>query len=148
MWKYLFDQSYYKKKEIILKYMDINLCDKKRHFDFFSAWPEFDMICNNSLVKKELEIKFTSLKQSLLKIYSWLMEDKKRLNNFSLRGEQYILYNLSVPFYQKYMWKIIDYFKTPINKFKESLIRINFIRNNYHYLKNIISKKMRKNINL
>jgi dTDP-D-glucose 4,6-dehydratase len=132
-----------KNKEMILKYKDIDFASQKRHFDFFDAWPEFDMVCSNSLVKKELKIKFTSLRKKKKKTYSWLIEDMKRLNNFSLRGERYILYNLSVPFYQKYMWKIIDFFKVPINKFKQSLIRINFIRNTYYYLKNIISKRTR-----
>ena len=130
-----------KNKEMILKYKDIDFADKKRYFDFLSAWPEFDTVCSNSLVKKELKIKFTSLTESLLKIYSWLMADMKRLNNFSLRGERYILFNLSVPYYQKSIWKIIDFFKAPINKFKQSLIRINFLRNSYHHFKNIISKR-------
>ena len=130
-----------KNKEEILKHKDIDFASQRRHFDFFDAWPEFDTVCSNSLVKKELKIKFTSLRESLLKTYSWLIEDMKRLNNFSLRGERYILYNLSVPFYQKCVWKIIDFFKTPINKFKQSLIRINFIRNTYYYFKNIISKR-------
>ena len=126
-----------KNKEIILKYKDIDFADKNRHFDFFAAWPEFNSICSNSLVKKELKIKFTGLRESLFKIYSWLIEDMRRLNNFSLRGERYILYNLSVPTYRRYVWKIIDFFKTPINKFKQSLIRIKFIRNTYHYFKSL-----------
>ena len=71
------------------------------------------------------------------------MEDVKRLNNFSLRGEQYILYNLSVPIYQKCIWRIIDFFKAHINKFKQYLIRNNFIRNTYYYFKNISSKDTR-----
>ena len=129
-----------KNKEMILKYKDIDFASQKRHFDFFDAWPEFDTVCSNSLGKKELKINFTNLRESLLKTYSWLIEDMKRMNNFSLRGERYILYNLSVPFYQKCVWKIIDFFKAPINKFKQSLIRINFIRNTYYYFKNIISK--------
>ena len=126
-----------KNKEIILKYKDIDFADKRRHFDFFDTWPEFNSICSNSLVKKELKIKFTDLRESLFKIYSWLIEDKRRLKSFSLRGEQYILYNLSVPTYQKCAWKIIDFFKTPINKLKQSLIRIEFIRNTYHHFKNL-----------
>tara|TARA_B100002003_G_scaffold178872_1_gene166794 strand:+ start:85 stop:864 length:780 start_codon:yes stop_codon:yes gene_type:complete len=130
-------------KKKILKHKDIDFASQRRHFDFFDAWPEFDMVCSNSLVKKELKIKFTSLRESLLKTYSWLIEDMKRLNNFSLRGERYILYNLSVPFYQKCVWKIIDFFKAPINKFKQSLIRINYIRNAYYYFKNIIPKRTR-----
>ena len=104
---------------------------------------KFDTVCSNSLVKKELKIKFTNLRESLLKTYFWLIEDMKRMNNFSLRGERYILYNLSVPFYQKCVWQIIDFFKVPINKFKQSLIHINFIRNTYYYFKNIISKLTR-----
>ena len=132
-----------KNKEMILKYKDIDFADKKRHFDFFSFWPEYDTVCSNSLIKKELKIKFTSLKESLTKIYSWLMKDMKRLNNFSLRGEQYILYNLSVPFYQKCIWRIIDFFKAHINQFKQYLIRNNFIRNTYYYFKNISSKDTR-----
>jgi len=70
---------------------------------------KFDTVCSNSLVKKELKIKFTNLRESLLKTYFWLIEDMKRMNNFSLRGERYILYNLSVPFYQKCVWQIIDF---------------------------------------
>ena len=123
-----------KNKEMILKYKDIDFVNQKRHFD---VWPEFDTVCSNSLVKKELKIKFTSLRESLFKIYSWLTEDMRRLNNFSLRGERYILYNIAVPNYQKNAWKIIDFFKTPINKFKQSLIRIKFIRNTYHHFKNL-----------
>ena len=132
-----------KNKEMILKYKDINFTNKMRHFDFFSPWSEFDTVCSNSLVKKELKITFASLKETLLKTYSWLIEDKKRLNNFSLRDERYILYNLSIPFYLKYVWKIIDFFKSPINKLKQSLISIYFIRNTYHHFKNIISKRTR-----
>ncbi len=130
-----------KKKEMILKHKNIDFANETRHFDFFSAWPEFDMVCTNSLVKKELKIKFTSLTESLLKTYSWLMTDMKRLNNFSLRGERYILYNLSVPFYLKCVWKIIDFIKAPINKFKQCLILINFVRNTYHHFKNIAFKR-------
>ena len=128
-------------KKKILKHKDIDFASQRRHFDFFDAWPEFDMVCSNSLVKKELKIKFTSLRESLLKTYSWLIEDMKRLNNFSLRGERYILYNLSVPFYLKCVWKIIDFIKAPINKFKQCLIRINFVRNTYHHFKNIAFKR-------
>ena len=131
-------------KEMILKYKDINFADKKRHFDFFSVWPKFDTVCSNNLVKKELKIKFTNLNEYLLKTYNWLVEDVKRLNNFSLRGERYILYKLSVPLYQKCVWKIIDLFKTPIDKSRQSLIRINFIRNTYHYFKNILLHNLKR----
>ena len=126
-----------KHEEMISKYKNINFIKKRRHVDFFAVWSEFDLVCNNSLVKKELKIKFTSIKESLSIIYSWLMKDVKRLNYFSLRGEQYILYNLSVPFYQQCVWKIINFFKVHINKFKQSLRRINFLRNTYHFFKHI-----------
>jgi nucleoside-diphosphate-sugar epimerase len=132
-----------KHEEMISKYKNINFVKKKRHVDFFAVWPEFDLVCNNSLVKEELKIKFTSIKESLSINHSWLMKDIKRLNYFSLRGERYILYNRSVPFYQQYVWKIIDFFKFPINKFEQSLIRINFLRNTYHLFKSIGPKRRR-----
>ena len=53
-----------KNKEMILKYKDIDFASQKRHFDFFDAWPEFDTVCSNSLVKKEL----MHLRQTLSKI--------------------------------------------------------------------------------
>ena len=110
-----------KHEEMVAKYNNIDFIKKKRHVDFIVDWPKFNMICSNTLVKKELKIEFTSLEKSLHKTYLWLIADKTRLNYFSLRGEQYILNNKLVPFYQKSFWKTIDLSKSFMNKFKRIL---------------------------
>ncbi len=122
-----------KSKEMILQYNNIDYANKNGYF--FSNWPKFNHVCSNSLVKKDLKIEFTSLRKSLSKTYAWLLEDTKRLNNFSLRGEKYILYNLSVPFYKKSLWKIIDFFKDPIKTSRQSLRNFIFLKNTYYYFK-------------
>ena len=123
------------------KYNNIDFVKKKRHVDFFAEWPKFNMIPNNTLVKKELKIEFTSLEKSLHKTYLWLIADKKRLDYFSLRGEQYILNNQLVPFYQRGFWKTIDFSKSFINKFKQILKSVSLSRKIHHYFQNIMAKR-------
>ena len=130
-----------KHEEIVTKYNKIDFINKKRHVDFFTEWPKFNMICSNALVKKELKIEFTSLEKSLYKTYLWLIADKIRLNYFSLRGERYILNNQSVPFYQKGFWKTIDCSNSFINKFKQILKSVNLLRKIHQHFKSIMATR-------
>ena len=127
-----------KQEETISKYKKINFIKKRRHVDFFAEWPEFDMICSNNLIKDELKIKFTNLNESLSETYSWLINNTQHLNYFSLRGENYILNNISVPFNKKLIWKLIDLLAVSIIKLKNILNGFKLLRKIYYLFKNII----------
>lgn len=110
--------------EIGSKFNNTDFVKKKRHVDFHAEWPENDKICKNNLIKDELKIKFTNIKESLETTYLWLIKDKQRLNYFSLRGEKYILLYRSIPYYKKIFWKFIDFFNNLVFRFKKKLKNI------------------------
>ena len=111
---------------------------KKRHVNFYSEWPENDKVCKNNLIKDELKIKFTNIKESLEKTYLWLTKDIQRLNYFSLRGEKYILSHRSIPYYKKFFWKLIDFSNNLVLRLKKKLKNIFFIEKLYKLSINFI----------
>ena len=48
-----------------------------------SYLPEKDIIYDNSLIKKDLNVEFTGLDESFRTTYSWLTKNPKNLNYFS-----------------------------------------------------------------
>lgn len=133
-----------KDEEFIKNNKDIKLIKTKRRVSFFTEWPDFNMVCDNSLIKKDLEINFTNLNESLQKTYNWLIENKtKRLNYFHLRGENFILKNMPVSLYKKFVWKLFDFINSTISNLKKVLRSIKFIINPYRKIKNIIVQRTR-----
>jgi len=94
--------------EAVTQFNDLGFVTKKRHANYYAEWPESDIIYANSLIKKDLNIRFTSIEESLRNTYSWLKNNPQYLNYFSLRAERFILYNHPVPGYHIIVLKIID----------------------------------------
>lgn len=128
-----------KHKKMNLDDKNLNFIKQKRHVNLYADWPNYNKILNNQLIKDELQISFTKLKESLDKTYLWLKQNKKSLNYFSIRGESFILLNRPIPLYKKIVWHMIDFWNKIMKEIKQILKRINLIKKIYYNFKNLLS---------
>ena len=72
-------------------------------------WPEEGtMVTDNTKVKTDLALNFTSLKAALSKTYSWLTLHPDHFGRPSFRGERYVLSRRPIPEYVKIGWRLVD----------------------------------------
>jgi nucleoside-diphosphate-sugar epimerase len=65
-------------------------------------------VTDNTKVKTDLALGFTSLKTALSKTYSWLKLHPEHFGRPSFRGERYVLTRRPIPEYIKNGWRLID----------------------------------------
>jgi len=100
-------------------YENAKYIKEKRFVKFCIPWPEYDEVCDNHKIKRELGVQFTDLKTNISKIYSWLLEKPSYLGYFSLRGEQYILRSRPIPLMVKLCWNLTDVFGEVMKRIKK-----------------------------
>lgn len=71
-------------------------------------WLEYDLVADNSKIKRDLGLNFTPLETALCKTLSWLLRNPHHPGYRSFRGEYYVLRNRTIPKFVKIYWKLID----------------------------------------
>jgi len=71
-------------------------------------WLEYDLVADNSKIKKELGLNFTPLETALAKTLSWLIRNLEHQGSCWFRGERYVLRNRPIPKIVKAYWKLVD----------------------------------------
>ncbi len=69
---------------------------------------EGTIVTDNTKVKTDLALNFTSLKTALSKTYSWLTLHPEHFGQPSFRGERYVLTRRPIPEYVKIGWRLVD----------------------------------------
>ena len=71
-------------------------------------WFKHDWILDNTKIKKELELEFTALEIALSKTRTWFRNTPHHPKFTSIRGEQYLLENRTIPKSVRIYWKCAD----------------------------------------
>ena len=95
------------------KWPDIKMIDAPKYEDmeFGISWTDCDMVADNSKIKKELNVEFTTLEKGLEKTFIWLNKFSNPSAYGSFRGERFIMKNRPIPMALKIFWELQDKLK-------------------------------------
>ncbi len=102
----------------------------KAYNDRFLFQLSYNRVFDCSKVKSELGMEFTPFGEAVNKTFLWVKENPSHLKRYALRGEKYVLNNLSIPMYAKGYWKGVDLLKWCRSK----IARIKLLKNSYRLL--------------
>jgi len=83
----------------------------KEHYkgaDIGIPWSRHDLVCDATLVKQDLSLKFTPLKETLEHIWLAWTDRQKVVAPTKIRGEQFMLDQRPIPFWLRTSWKLKD----------------------------------------
>ena len=84
---------------------------KYEDMEFGISWTDCDMVADNSKIKKELNVEFTTLEKGLEKTFIWLNKFSNPSAYGSFRGERFIMKNRPIPMALKIFWELQDKLK-------------------------------------
>ena len=95
------------------KWPDIKMIDAPKYEDmeFGISWTDCDMVADNSKIKKELNVEFTTLAKGLEKTFIWLNKSSNPSAYGAFRGERFIMKNRPIPMSLKIFWELQDKLK-------------------------------------
>lgn len=114
---------------------EVEIMTKKRHAGILIDWPERHEVLDTTHANNELRIDFTNIELALRETYSWLIKTPNQLNYFRLRGERRLLNNISISFWEKRLWKFMDWLTNCVEQFKRFVNGIQWIHNAARFIR-------------
>jgi len=117
------------------KFNEVRIITKKRHAGIFLSWPERHESLDTTRACNELGIEFTNIELALHDTYSWLIKTPNQLSYFHFRGEHRILNNISISYWEKRLWRFMDWLTNCVKRFKRFVNEVQWIHNAVRYIR-------------
>jgi nucleoside-diphosphate-sugar epimerase len=125
------------KKNPIFYNFDNNKYNKHNKIDIGLGWPKYNLVADNRIIKQDLKLSFTPLKNSIKETYQWIKKKPEQNKAKLLLEERYILKNRPIPKWVNNYRKIADYSKIKLNLLT-LYFKLIFVFMLFNKLKNLI----------